>query len=399
VTVAAAVERLRTAEWLGRRETQQVLTLLDGRLGRTRVVGGIVRDTLLDRWRERPETDFATELTPDEVMRRAGENGISVYPTGYEHGTVTLRIGEFIGEVTTLREDVETYGRHAKVRFGHDWRRDAERRDFTLNALYAGMDGSLFDPLSGLGDCLAGRVRFIGDPDRRIAEDRLRVYRFFRFSASHGGEAFDPAGLAAVTRAAGTLSALSAERVGGEMRRLLALAKVGRTVTAMAAAGILDLPQPLVDALDVYEKQAQKPNLNGRLSLLVDRLGGGDLKERWRLANDEVAVAEHTVQAARLLSGFHLGEAAYRFPAVIADAVDVAAALAGWTEAGKAAVAEQLGQMRVPKFPVTGSDLLAQGYRQGPELGAVLARLEAAWIASAFALSRDELLAEAGSPR
>lgn len=397
MTPEAAIERLKTAEWLRRPETQQVLSILDGARDRTRVVGGIVRDTLLDRWRERPEIDFATELEPDEVMRRAGERGIAVYPTGLEHGTITLRLGDLTAEVTTLREDVETDGRHARVRFGHSWTRDAERRDFTLNALYAGLDGTLFDPLGGLEDCLVGRVRFIGDPDRRIAEDRLRVYRFFRFSASHGGERFDPAGLAAAKRAAGTLSALSAERIGAEMRRLLALPKAAHTIAAMTSAGVLLLPSSLVESLATYEKRARKPDGNGRFALLVDALGAGDVKDRWRLSNDEVTVAEQTVRAARLMIDFRLNEAAYRFPAVVADAVDVASALAGWTEAGKAAIVEQIEQLGVPRFPLTGSDLLAIGYRQGPELGTVLERLEAKWIEGGFRPSRDELLAEARS--
>jgi poly(A) polymerase len=146
VTLEAALKRLKQAEWLNRSETQQVFALLDGALGKTRAVGGIVRDTLLDRWRERAEIDFATELEPADVMRRAGERGVPVYPTGIEHGTVTLKVGDLTAEVTTLREDVETDGRHAVVRFGTDWRRDAERRDFTLNALYADADGTLFDP-------------------------------------------------------------------------------------------------------------------------------------------------------------------------------------------------------------------------------------------------------------
>src|SRR5690606_662941 len=148
---------------------------------------------------------------PEDVTARAAASGVDAYPTGIEHGTVTLRLGTLTAEVTTPREDVETDGRRAVVRFGTDWVRDAERRDFTLNALYAEMDGTLFDPLGGVDDCLAGRVRFIGAPERRIAEDRLRVYRFFRFSASHGGEKFDPVGLAACRAAAGSLGALSAE--------------------------------------------------------------------------------------------------------------------------------------------------------------------------------------------
>jgi poly(A) polymerase len=127
-------------------------------------------------------------------MRRAGEAGVNVYPTGLEHGTLTLKLLELTAEVTTLREDIETDGRHAVVKFGTNWTRDAERRDFTLNALYANAAGELFDPLKGGDDCLAGIVRFIGDADQRIAEDRLRVFRFFRFTASHGQEQFDPDG-------------------------------------------------------------------------------------------------------------------------------------------------------------------------------------------------------------
>lgn len=390
----SVMARLKAAEWLTRPETQQLFALLDGRKGRTRAVGGIVRDTLLDRWRDRPEVDFATELKPDEVMRRAGERGIPVYPTGIEHGTVTLKLGDLIAEVTTLREDVETDGRHAVVRFGTDWRRDAERRDFTLNALYAGADGALFDPLGGVDDCLAGVVRFIGDADQRIAEDRLRVYRFFRFSASHGQEVFDRAGLEAVRRAAGDLAGLSAERVGAEMRRILALSKAARTLATMTEAGILVFPHELVNWLGAYERRANKPNLRGRLALLVEALGSEGLKERWRLSNDDIALAERVLSASRLLGEFRVNEAAYRFPAALADAIDVAATLANWTEAGKSAVLQHLEGIEVPTFPLSGNDLIARGMKPGPALGAELERLETRWIASNFKLGRSELLAD-----
>lgn len=393
----AIAQRLKTADWLRRPETQRVYALLDGAAGRTRAVGGIVRDTLLERPRDLAEIDFATELLPDEVMRRAGEAGLGVYPTGIEHGTVTLKLGDLIAEVTTLREDVETFGRHATVRFGHDWRRDAERRDFTLNALYAGMDGELFDPIGGIEDCLAGVVRFIGDADMRIAEDRLRVYRFFRFSASHGQEIFDDDGLAAVTRAAGTLGELSAERVGHEIRRMLGLPRISRTLHAMATTGVMGLPVPLIDKLGAYERRARRPNAAGRLALIVASIGAGESKDRWRLSNDEVTVAGAIVQSARLLIDFHVNEAAYRFPATLGDAVDVAATLAGWTEAGKSAVLQRLESIEVPRFPLSGSDLLERGFRPGPGLGAELERLEKKWIASDFRLVREALLAEVKS--
>lgn len=396
----AVAARLKHAEWLNRPETQQLLALLDGGKNRTRAVGGIVRDTLLDRWRERPEVDLATELKPDEVMRRAGKRGIQVYPTGLEHGTITLKLGDLLAEVTTLREDVETDGRHAVVRFGTNWRHDAERRDFTLNALYAGADGSLFDPLGGVDDCLAGVVRFIGDADQRIAEDRLRVYRFFRFSASHGREELDASGLEAVRRAANDLDNLSAERVGAEMRRILALPKTAKTLAAMSDARILAFPPPLVGWLAGYERRANRPNLSGRLALLVEALGSTGLKTRWRLSNDDIAIAERVLSAARLLAEFQINEAAYRFPAALADAIDVAATLANWTEAGKSAVLQHLEGIEVPTFPITGSDLIAKGIKPGPALGSELERLEKKWIASNFELDRAELLADArtGSP-
>lgn len=390
----AAAQRLRTAPWLSRAETQRVFALLDGTSDRTRAVGGVVRDSLLERDRDSGEIDFATQLLPDEVMRRAGEAGISVYPTGIEHGTVTLRLGETTAEVTTLREDITTDGRHAKVRFGTDWRRDAERRDFTLNALYAGMDGTLFDPIGGAQDCLAGHVRFIGDPDARIAEDRLRVYRFFRFSASHGREEFDEDGLAAVARAAGDLGALSAERVGAEIRRMLELGRIARTFTAMGAAGVLVLPSGVLDQLGGYERRARHPSIAPRLALLIAAQGEGKLKRQWRLSNDEIVMADALLSAARLLIDFQLNEAAYRFPAVLGDAVELAATLAGWTEAGKSAVVQGLERLEVPKFPLTGDDLIAHGMRPGPALGTELERLEKKWIASGFTLSRQALLAE-----
>lgn len=385
-------ERLKRAEWLKRPETQRILALLDGAAGRTRVVGGIVRDTLLDLPHEASDIDLATELLPEEVTRRAQKAGLSVYPTGIEHGTVTLRLGTLTTEVTTLREDVETDGRRAVVRFGNDWRLDAMRRDFTLNALYAGMDGALFDPLHGLDDCLARRVRFIGVPAERIAEDRLRVYRFFRFSASHGGEQFDHDGLAACVAAAGTLGTLAAERVGAEMRRMLGLPRVARTLLAMRDADILDMPEPAFGLLRGYERRARKPWLHPRLALLASTIDAMLLQTTWRLSNDDVAGAVSILAAARLIVEFKLNEAAYRYPAALADAVDVAASLADWGDAGRLAVVEQLQRLDVPRFPLGGNDLIRLGIPAGKALGLELERLERAWIESGFTLDRQALL-------
>lgn len=391
--------KLKRADWLMRPETQRILALLDGAAGRTRAVGGIVRDTLLDLPRADADIDLATELVPEEVTRRAQKAGLSVYPTGIEHGTVTLRLDTLTTEVTTLREDVETDGRHAVVRFGTDWRADAMRRDFTLNALYAGMDGALFDPLHGVDDCLARKVRFIGVPRERIEEDRLRVYRFFRFSASHGSQQFDSAGLAACRDAAMTLGGLAAERVGSEMRRMLSLPRVAKTIAEMAGMEIVDLPQPAVHLLTGYERRARKPSLHGRLALLASEMGPDALQVMWRLSNDDIGAAASILAAAGLIVEFRLNEAAYRYPGALTDAIDVAAALADWGDAGRLAVVEKLQRLDVPRFPLKGNDLLGLGMPAGKALGQELERLERLWIESDFALDRAALLGMAERSR
>ncbi|RYE58326.1 MAG: CCA tRNA nucleotidyltransferase, partial [Hyphomicrobiales bacterium] len=288
------------AEWLERAETQAIFAALDGREGRTRAVGGIVRDTLMGRLRPESDIDMATELLPVVVMQRAKAAGIDAYPTGIEHGTVTLRLNTTTVEVTTLRRDVETDGRHAQVQFGTDWVEDAKRRDFTLNALYCGFDGSLFDPLNGAGDALNNRVCFIGNAAQRIAEDGLRVYRFFRFSASHGGEKLDAEGLAACQEAADRLDHLSAERVGSEMLRILGLHKIALTIAVMNEIGLLRLSRDELASVLRYEVLGgQDPA--ARLALI----SGGSvdtLQSAWRLSNTIADAARNVRDAATLMA-------------------------------------------------------------------------------------------------
>jgi poly(A) polymerase len=398
LSTADSEGRLKRAEWLMQPDAQRVMALLDGAQGRTRAVGGIVRDTLLDLPRHASDIDLATELLPDEVVARAGRAGIAAYPTGIAHGTVTLKLGALVTEVTTLRQDIETDGRHAVVKFGTSWKNDAARRDFTMNALYAGMDGALFDPIAGIGDLLARKVRFIGKPAQRIDEDRLRVYRFFRFSASHGNERLDPDGYAACKAAAGTLDRLAAERVGAEMRLMLALPKVANTLIAMVRAGILALPSESVKLLQVYERNARRPNLTGRLAIVMALMPTDLLQEIWRLSNDDIRTTSAVLNVARLLGEFRVNEAAYRYPAALTDGVEVAAVLSDWGEAGKAALRDQLERLDVPRFPLKGGDLLAAGYSPGPALGAELESLERVWIEGGFALDREALL-ELAKPR
>lgn len=392
-----ALKRLAGAEWLA--VARPFFACLDGTEGRTRAVGGIVRDTLLGRPRGTTDIDMATELAPEEVMARGEAAGLGVYPTGIAHGTITLVHEGQTVEVTTLRRDVETFGRHAKVAFGADWIEDARRRDFTMNALYCGPDGRLFDPLDGLADCLDRRVRFIGDADARITEDRLRVYRYFRFVASHGEQRFDDGALAACVRAAGTLDALSAERVGGEMMRLLAQPRCAETLGAMVAAGVLsDVffgPEALA-GLGHLEDMPVAVDAETRLAVLavfghpVDRL-----RDMWRLSNATMNRITDLADAGRLARAGAWAELSYRHAQTKREGIAVAAA-AGRKDSGWVAEALEAVERYAPgAFPISGADLIGLRMKPGPAIGAELARLEKAWIESGFRLDRDGLLAQA----
>lgn len=382
---------LASAEWLNRPETQAIFAALDGSRRRTRAVGGVVRDTILERLRDSTDIDLATELLPTEVIERAKAAGIAFYPTGIDHGTVTLKLGETLAEVTTLRQDIETDGRHAVVAFGTNWRVDAGRRDFTLNALYCAADGTLFDPLKGIDDALNGRVRFIGDASRRIAEDGLRVYRFFRFSASHGSERYDPDGLAACRDAAQRLDHLSAERIGAELLRMLALPAIARTLIVMGELGLIPVRDEAVKHLLAYETFGGHSPL-GRLAILADGRPEA-VQDLWRLSNDVVKGARAVALSADLVMRDRIGEAAYRHGEAAVDGLAVAAARDGWSRDRLAEAAREMARLRIPQLPVTGHDLAGLGLSPGPALGQQLARLEQAWIESDFTLGKGDLLA------
>src|SRR3954470_524645 len=228
---------LEDGPWLRSGPTARVLGLLNGDGEEARVVGGAVRNALLKL--PMGEIDIATTALPDEVIRRAKAAGIKSVPTGIDHGTVTLVVDGEPFEVTTLREDTETFGRKATVRFGRNWVRDAERRDFTINGLSVDADGVVHDHVGGLDDVAAGRVRFIGDPASRIAEDYLRILRFFRIHATYGAGEPDRAGYLACIAGRAGLSTLSAERVRMEMLKLMVAAGAAGAVQAMADGGLL----------------------------------------------------------------------------------------------------------------------------------------------------------------
>lgn len=383
-------DRLDDVEWLARPAVQAIFAALGGAEGQTRAVGGVVRDSLIGRIGQVSDIDMATQLLPVTVMQRAKAAGISAYPTGIDHGTVTLKLDDTVVEVTTLREDVATDGRHAEVRFGMDWRADAERRDFTLNALYCHADGTLFDPLGGAADLVNGRVRFIGEASRRIAEDGLRVYRFFRFSASHGGENFDPDGLAACATAVGNLDHLSRERVGSEMLRMLALPRIARTLAVMSEIGLFSSDEAVLKSLLRYESFGGQ-GAAARLVLLgIDRLEA--LRADWRLSNAVIEEASAIADAAHLIASDQTARAAYTHAERAVEGLAVAAARENWPRERLAETARDLARLPVAPLPVSGKDFIAKGLKPGPDIGTALARAETLWIDSAFSLSRERLI-------
>ena len=376
-----------TDDWLSAPPTQAVFGILEAGGHRALAVGGCVRDALMGR--AVADVDIATDARPEAVARLAEGAGLRVVPTGIAHGTVTVVADGLAHEVTTFRRDVETDGRHAVVAFSDDVAEDAARRDFTMNALYANADGRIVDPLGGLGDLRARRVRFIGDPAARIAEDYLRILRFFRFNAWHGDPALglDAAGLAACAAAQAGIEGLSRERVGHEMRRLLGAPDPAPVVAAMARAGILDrvLPGAEPDVLErlVRLEAGGAPDWTRRLAALGGDPSGLRLSRSEARDLDGLRRAEappfalgHALGARRAADAL-LVRAASGAP-VGPDAVAVAAAGAAAT------------------FPLEAADLMPA--LAGKPLGDALARARDAWTASGGTLDRAALRTLALTP-
>jgi poly(A) polymerase len=383
---------LSDAPWLTEPALQRLFAALAAAGGEGRVAGGAVRNALLGE--AVTEVDVATTLSPEQVTAACTAAGMGVHPTGIEHGTVTVVVDHHPFEVTTLRHDVETDGRRAKVKFTDDWEADAQRRDFTMNALYCDARGTITDFVNGWPDVQRRRVIFVGDPEQRIAEDYLRILRFFRFHARYGHGAPDAAGLAACVRLKSGLDGLSAERVRQEMFKLMAAPGAVETLKLMAAEGILPHLLPYTEEWRVLGRLPPDPVL--RLSVLArDPLA---MPERWRLSNHEARRLEALVsllpptpalrpreQRAVL---YQTGPEAWRDLVHLAWArSDAAADDPRWQD-----LLELPDRWPVPQLPVAGRDLLAAGMSPGPEIGVMLKKLEDWWIASDFEPTRDELL-------
>ena len=392
------------APWLKSGPAARVLGLLNGDGEEARVVGGAVRNALLKI--PLGDIDIATTALPDEVVRRAKAAGIKTVPTGIDHGTVTLVVEAQPFEVTTLREDTETFGRKAKVAFGRDWVRDAERRDFTINGLSVDADGVVHDHVGGLEDIAARRVRFIGDPNSRIAEDYLRILRFFRIHASYGAGEPDRAGYLACVAARAGLATLSAERVRMEMLKLVVAEGAAGAIVAMADGGLLQAilggvtyTGPFLAMMAAERVLGLPPDPMRRLGALAVAVteDAKRVATRLRLSNAETKALNSMghrwwrlggmdeARARRLL--YRLGEERYR------DRLLLAWARAGgdtdsarWRE-----FATLPERWSAPKFPLKAADFIARGIAEGPALGHVLTLAEDAWLAADFPLDQAAL--------
>ncbi|MBX4948140.1 CCA tRNA nucleotidyltransferase [Rhizobium binae] len=394
----------------------RILALLNADDGEARVVGGAVRNSLMGL--PVSDIDIATTLTPEIVIERATAAGIKAVPTGLQHGTVTLVIDGKPFEVTTLRTDVETDGRRAKVAFSADWKADAERRDLTINALYADAEGEVVDLVGGLADIERRNIRFIGDAARRIAEDHLRILRFFRFFAYYGSGRPDAEGLRACAAARSKLKTLSAERVWSELRKLLGAADPSRALLWMRQVAVLSeiLPESekwgidAIPSLIATEKAlgwAPDPLL--RLVAIVppDATRMEALSARLKLSNAEAATLKAWALAAPVndeMSPAAFERLLYRNGA---DGTIMRLKLALGVARGKAegdlgemARSARLGKLldramkwKKPQFPVNGADVIAAGIPSGPRVGELLAVLESRWVEEDFASDRPALLA------
>lgn len=396
--------------WMTAPETTAVLDALEAAGGRdcARFVGGCVRNAVIGR--PIADIDVATTLTPDEATRALEAAGVRAVPTGVEHGTVTAVCNHHPFEVTTLRRDVETDGRRAVVAFTTDWMEDAERRDFTLNSLYARRDGTIFDPTGhGVADARAGRIVFVGDAEQRLREDHLRALRFFRFLAWYGQGEPDAAAMAAIRRLKDNVARLAAERISAELLKLLGAPDPRGAVALMAESGVLAvvLPGPLnmarfaaLAGLEIAELHETDPLL--RLAALLPDDAGQAVAtaERLRLSNaerDRLAEALSPPTPSTDAGPAEARAMIYRLGAqVFRDRAKLV-----WAEGGEGAGLRDAVALadtwQAPKFPLGGAEVMAAGVGKGPEVGRLLRELETWWIEQDFAPDRAALMHRLGS--
>ncbi|MCO6185432.1 CCA tRNA nucleotidyltransferase [Rhizobium sp. L1K21] len=405
-------------DWFNEPRLKRVMDLLNGDGGEARVAGGAVRNALMGL--PISDVDIATTLLPQDVVARAEDAGLKAVPTGIEHGTVTLVVEGRGFEVTTLRRDVETFGRHAEVAFGTDWRQDAERRDLTMNALYADAEGQVIDLVDGIADVETRTVRFIGEAEDRIREDYLRILRFFRFFAHYGSGRPDASALKAIARTKEGISKLSAERVWQELKKLLAAEDPGRALLWMRTTGVLTLVLPESEKWGIDEVPALvdagrafgwKPDPLFRLAGMVppDSARLSAMAERLRMSKAEAGFFERWAAAPEIaddLAGTALDRMLYRYgPDGILTRLRIKLAIARAKSGGDIDMTAKVARLSElvrraenwsrPQFPISGADMIALGVTPGPQIGEILGKVEDAWVERNFSGDRDMLLERA----
>jgi poly(A) polymerase len=385
-------------------ELLRILALLDADGEEARVVGGAVRNALLGR--PVKEFDIATTATPETVAARAQAANLRAVPTGLAHGTVTVIIDGHPFEVTSLREDIETDGRHAVVRFSRDFAADAQRRDFTMNALSLTRAGQLYDYVGGLNDIAAKKLRFIGDPAARIQEDYLRILRFFRFSAGYAEGPLDADGLIACIRARDGLTRLSRERVRNELLKLLGAPRAGEVTREMSLSGLLgplvaSAPNPLrlENVLHFRAGEDLDPILNLAALCLNLPEDAHRLRERLRLSNPEHQRLVKAAEAFETLHGLDAPPDAHGLLKLLyqsgrraaCDALMLAVAEARGEAAPWHKALGFLREAKEPRLPFSGEELLTRGIANGKAVGDALAILESHWIDAGFPEEPAEL--------
>jgi poly(A) polymerase len=386
------------AALLNNADLRSIFAALDKEGEETRIVGGALRNALFQRPVQ--EIDLATTLTPEAIAAHATAAGMRAIPTGIEHGTLTVLVEKKTFEITTLREDIEADGRRAKVSFGRDFRADALRRDFTINALSMTRGGWLFDYTGGLDDIASRKVRFIGEPERRIAEDYLRILRFFRFSADFAEGPLDSAGRSAAMRLREGLARLSRERVRAELLKLLWARRADEVCAEMSGDGLLHVlvacvpnPARLRRVISITSVSPHDPLLRLAALCLLLPEDAMRLRAQLRLANAEAGRLEDAARVLVTLHGrqdpptraelqvllFHYGRQAAADAIILAQADAHTESGADWDEARKC-----LAETEEPRLPFSGADIIGRGLIEGRVIGAVLSELQAAWIMAGF---------------
>lgn len=378
-----------SGEWFQNPATQAVFAMLNDAGYEAYMVGGCVRNALIGA--EVTDIDICTNATPDTVTKLAEKVGLRAVPTGIDHGTITVISDGEPHEITTYRHDVETDGRRAVIAFADNMLDDAKRRDFTMNALYADASGNVVDPLGGLEDLEHRIVRFIGTAADRIQEDYLRILRFFRFTAWYGDpvKGFDADALAAIGENLAGIETLSRERVGHEIKKLLLAPNPSMAVAVMASSGVLQMVLPGSDPtyLPILVHNEEVAGLSPKFTRRLAALGGENVSDALRMSKADAREVSKLREAVIIFSPDEVG---YRLGAELGmDARLLNSALL--ETAFNPNEAERVAFGAVQTFPVQAADLMDR--LQGPALGAALKKLEASWISSGFALTKDELIA------